>query len=120
MPLIHDTPQLTVFRTGQIKLSDLARRALLNKPAVVLAAPSSIGSRWLLLPVDSIAEGALVLYDDRGQKRFRAFALAAALFALLPADQKHAHLLLEPAPLGFWLVPSADVPYKSAPIAQAA
>lgn len=120
MPTTHDTPQLTVFRTGQIKLSDLARRALVGKPAVVLAAPSSIGGRWLLMPVDTVAEGALVLYDDRGQKRFRAFALAASLFALLPAAQKHAHLLLEPAPLGFWLLPSADVPYKSEPVAQAA
>jgi hypothetical protein len=115
MPVTHDAPTLTVFRTGQVKLSDLARRSLRGHQAVVLAAPTAIGSRWLLLPVEQPTEGAVVLYDDRGQKRFRAFALAAAVFAMLPASQKHAHLLLaEAGPLGYWLLP-AGVPYKSAP-----
>ena len=115
MPATHHAPTLTVFRTGQVKLSDLARRSLLGKAAIVLAAPTAIGGRWLLLPVEAATEGAAVLYDDRGQKRFRAFALAAAVFALLPASQKHAHLLLEQAgPQGYWLLP-AGVPYKSAP-----
>lgn len=106
MPTTHTTPQLTLFRNGQAKLSDLARRALLGKPAVLLAAPSAIGSRWLLVPVDSAAAGAQTLHDDRGQKRFGAYALAASVFALLPAEQKNARLVLEQAPLGFWLVPA--------------
>ena len=120
MPTAHDTPQLIVYRNGQAKFSDKARRALLGKTAVVLSAPNTIGGRWLLLPVDLIGEGALTLYDDRGQKRFRAYALAMSIFALLPKSQKNAHLLLEPAPLGFWLLPSGEVPHKSESANQAA
>jgi hypothetical protein len=120
MPTALDTPQLTVFRNGQAKLSDKARRALLGKTAVLLSAPSTIGGRWLLLPVDWTGEGALTLYDDRGQKRFGAHALATSVFAMLPSTQKNARLLLEPAPLGFWLLPSGEVPHKSPATGQAA
>jgi hypothetical protein len=120
MPATHETPQLTVFRNGHAKLSDLARRALLGKQAVILCAPSTIGTRWLLMPVDAPVEGAQTLYEDRGQRRFGAYPLAASLFALLPGGQKNVRLALEPAPLGFWLVPSGEVPHKSAPPAQAA
>jgi DNA-binding transcriptional regulator PaaX len=120
MPTTHDTPLLTVFRNGQAKLSDKARRALLGKTAVVLSAPSTIGGRWLLLPVDWIGEGALTLYDDRGQKRFGAHSLATSVFAMLPAAQKNVRLLLAPAPLGFWLLPSGEVPHKSATTGQEA
>jgi DNA-binding transcriptional regulator PaaX len=120
MPTAHETAQLTVYRNGQAKLSDKARRALLGKTAVVLSAPSSIGGRWLLLPVDWTGEGALTLYDDRGQKRFGAHSLATSVFAMLPAAQKNVRLLLEPAPLGFWLLPSGEVPHKTEPASQAA
>lgn len=120
MPLTHETPQLTVYRNGQAKLSDKARRVMLGKQAVVLSAPTTIGSRWLLFPVDCATAGALTLYEDRGQRRFGAYALAASLFALLPTEQKNVHLTLEPGPLGFWLVPAGEVHQKTAPVAQAA
>ena len=120
MPATHDTPQLTVFRNGQARLSDLARRALLGHAAVLLHAPSAVGGRWLLLPVASPAEGAQTLYDDRGHKRFGAMPLAVAVFALLPATEKNVHLTLEPAPLGFWLVPSGSKHQKSTVLAEAA
>lgn len=120
MPTFLDTPQLTLYRNGQARLSDLARRALLGKAAVILNAPSAIGGRWLLLPVEVVVEGAQALYDDRGHKRFGASALATAVFSMLPASQKNAHLVLEPAPLGFWLVPSGQVHQKSEALAQAA
>lgn len=120
MPLTHETPQLTLYRNGQARLSDRARRALLGTPAVILSAPTAVGGRWLLLPVGEVVAGAQPLYDDRGHKRFGATALAIATFALLPATQKHAHLALEPAPLGFWLVPSGPKHQKSETVAQAA
>jgi hypothetical protein len=120
MPTTHDTPQLTLYRNGRAKLSDKARRALVGKQAVLLNAPSSIGGRWLLLPVDGTSEGAQVLYEDRGHKSFGAYPLAVSIFALLPSTQRSAHLVLEPAPLGFWLVPSGEVPHKSEAVAQAA
>lgn len=120
MPLTHDTPQLTIYRNGQAKLSDKARRALLGKMAVILSAPATIGSRWLLLPVEWTGDGAQTIYDDRGHKRFGAYPLAASLFAVLPSTQKSIRLALEPAPLGFWLVPSGEVPHKSETVAQAA
>lgn len=37
MPTAHDTPQLTVYRSGSANFSDRARRLLLGKAAVVLA-----------------------------------------------------------------------------------
>jgi len=120
MPTTHDTPQLTLYRNGQARLSDRARRALLGKAAVILNSPSTIGGRWLLLPVEVAVEGAQPLYDDRGHKRFGATSLAIATFALLPTAQKHVHLTLEPAPLGFWLVPSGPKHQKSETVAQAA
>lgn len=120
MPATHDTAQLTLYRNGQARLSDRARRALLGHAAIILNAPSAIGGRWLLLPVEAAQAGAQPLYDDRGQKKFGAAALATAVFALLPAGQKNVHLELEPAPLGYWLVPSGQNHYKSAPVAQAA
>jgi hypothetical protein len=113
MPTAHDTPQLTVYRNGKAKLSDLARRALLGKQAVLLSAPSTIGCRWLLLPLDCTGDGVLPLYEDRGQKQFSAHGLATALFAVLPEAQKSVRLVLLPAPLGFWLVPSAEVPHTT-------
>jgi len=119
MPTLLDTPQLTVYRNGHAKLSDLARRALLGKQAVILCAPSTIGSRWLLLPVEAAAAGAQALYEDRGQRRFGAYPLATSLFALLPGGQKNVRLSLEPAPLGFWLVPSGEVPHKSTVVVHA-
>jgi hypothetical protein len=120
MPATHDTPQLTLFRNGQARLSDLARRALLGKAAVILNAPSAVGGRWLLLPIEDVAQGAQPLYDDRGHKRFGAMALAVAVFALFPSSQKNVHLTLEPAPLGFWLVPSGPKHQKSELATQAA
>jgi hypothetical protein len=114
MPATHETPQLTVFRNGRAKLSDQARRALLGKTAVLLSAPSAIGCRWLLLGVEWTGGGASLLYEDRGQKRFTAYALATALFAALPTEQKSIQLALEPAPAGFWLVPAAEGPHKCA------
>ena len=113
MPTAHDTPQLTVYRSGKAKLNDQARRALLGKTAVVLSAPSSIGCRWLMLPVEWTGDGAQVLYEDRGQKRFSAYGLATALFALLPESQNNIRLELLPAPVGFWLAPLAEVPHNT-------
>jgi hypothetical protein len=100
MPTAHDTPQLTVYRSGKAKLSDQARRALLGKTAVVLSAPSSIGCRWLMLPVEWTGDGA--------------YGLATALFALLPESQNNIRLELLPAPVGFWLAPLAEVPHNNA------
>lgn len=120
MPLTHDSPQLTIYRNGQAKLSDKARRIMLGKLAIILSAPSTIGSRWLLLPVDWTGEGAQTIYDDRGHKRFGAYPLAASLFAMLPSTQKSIRLALERAPLGFWLVPSGEVPQKTETVARAA
>lgn len=121
MPATHDTPQLTIYRNGSARLNDLARRALLGKAGVLLHAPSAVGGRWLLLPVESAVQGTQSFYDDRGHKRFGAMALAVAVFALLPTDQKNVHLLLEPAPLGYWLIPpSGPTHQKLAVAAQAA
>lgn len=120
MPATHDTPQLTIFRNGQAKFSDKARRAVLGKVAVILSAPATIGSRWLLLPVEWTGDGAQPIYDDRGHKRFGAYPLATALFAALPSTQKSIQFTLEPAPVGFWLVPAGEIPHKCEPPAQAA
>ncbi|MDO7888155.1 hypothetical protein [Hymenobacter cheonanensis] len=120
MPATLDTATLTVYPTGLANLNDAARRLLLGKAAVLLSAPTSPGSRWLLLPVAETGEGALTLYDDRGQRRLRAFTLATALFAALPAGQKRLRLALQLAPVGYWLAPLAEVQHKSAPAAQAA
>jgi hypothetical protein len=114
MPTIDETPQLTVYRNGHAKLNDRARRTLLGVQAVLISAPSTIGGRWQLLPLTEAEDGAATLYEDRGQRRFSAYALATALFALLPAAQKTVRLALEPGTAGYRLAPSGEVPDKSA------
>jgi hypothetical protein len=114
MPTTHETPQLTVYRNGLAKLNDQARRALLGVPAVLVSAPSTIGGRWQLLPLAEAEEGAATLYEDRGQRRFSAYALATAVFALLPTAQKTVRLALEQGAVGYRLAPSGELPDKSA------
>lgn len=114
MPATHDAPQLTVYRNGHARLNDKARRTLLGVQAVLISAPSSIGGRWQLLPLTQAEDGAATLYDDRGQRRFSAYALATAIFALLPTSQKTIRLALEPGAVGYRLAPSGEVHDKTA------
>ena len=96
MPIIDETPKLTVYRDGLVNLNGEASRALAKAVAVTLSAPASPGGRWLLVPVPSDHPGALPIYTPsrgRGQ-RFRAYALATAAFALLPDSQKKLNLEL--------------------------
>lgn len=86
MPLIDDTPKLALYRDGSANLNGAAYRALpADTLAVMLLPPTTPGTRWVLLPRKT-TPGALVLStrSDRGATRFRAPALAAALFAALP------------------------------------
>lgn len=85
MPLIENTPKLTLYRDGYASLNGEAYRLLGPAVAVMLLPPTTPGTRWQLLPRKT-SPGALVLSTrtDRGATRFRAPALAAALFAALP------------------------------------
>ena len=106
MPLIDETPKLTLYRDGLANLNGAAGRALGRAVGVNLAAPGAPGGRWQLLPVDYEQPGMLTLYtSDRGAQRFRAYALATAVFALLPESQKKFSMTLNPtAGNRFWLV----------------
>ncbi|MGI4736101.1 MAG: hypothetical protein ACRYG7_13070 [Janthinobacterium lividum] len=86
MPIV-DTPLLTVYRNGLTNLNGEATRLLGPAAAVLLLAPTTPGTRWQMLPRQSPA-GALPLSGrlDRGNVRFRAAALAAALFAAWPPE----------------------------------
>jgi len=87
MPTFLPSPQLTVYRNGHVNLNGEATRLMPTAAAVLLLPPTTPGTRWQLLPRQA-ATGAIVLSGrpDRGNVRFRAAALAAALFAALPPD----------------------------------
>ncbi|GAA4362182.1 hypothetical protein GCM10023185_29870 [Hymenobacter saemangeumensis] len=102
-PQLNVHPLLTVYRDGLCNLNGDAARALARAKAVTLAAPTAPGSRWLLLPLAEEQPGSLALYSpDRGGQRFRAYALAAAVFALLPDTQKKLCLEMAPLPGGIF------------------
>ena len=87
MPHIDNAPQLTVYRDGLTNLNGEATRALGHAVAVLLLPPTTPGTFWQLVPCRQPA-GAIVLAGrgDRGNVRFRAAALAAALYAAMPPE----------------------------------
>ncbi len=87
MPAYLPTATLTVYRDGRTNLNGEATRLLYPAVAVLLLPPTTPGTRWQVLPRQSPA-GAIALCGrlDRGNVRFRAPALAAALFAAWPPD----------------------------------
>ncbi|MBO2010883.1 hypothetical protein [Hymenobacter negativus] len=112
MPLIDDTPKLTLYRDGYASLNGEAYRSLGTAVAIMLLPPTTPGTRWQLLPRKTSA-GALLLSvrTDRGASRFRAPALAAALFAALPPTfdgPLYLELVLSPE-TGFELVAQSCV-----------
>lgn len=92
-------PALTLYRDGLVSLNGDAIRALGKSSAVLLTAPSSPGAQWMMLPVAVEQPGSLRIYraERDARQRFRAYALAAAAFAFLPAGQKMLTLSMEPA-----------------------
>jgi hypothetical protein len=93
------TPALTLYRDGLVSFNGEAARAIGKSTAVVLTAPSAPGAHWLMLPVADEQPGALRIYTPKrdARRRFRAYALASAAFALLPAGQKTLTLAMVPA-----------------------
>jgi hypothetical protein len=80
-------PQLTVYRTGLVNLNVEATQLLRRAKAIRLLAPTTPGTHWQLLPrKDALAGYVLCGRPDRGNVRFRAAPLAAALFAAFPPE----------------------------------
>lgn len=106
-PAHQDAPALTLYRDGLANLNGEATRALPSQATdLVLWPPTTRRRQWLLLPADGELAGdiRLVGRTDRGSLRFRAPALAVALFAALPETQQSLRLQLEPMATGWRLV----------------
>lgn len=90
-------PQLTLYRDGLANLNGDATRTLpAGADSLLLLPPAGPRRRWLLLPASAGVEGEIRLIGraDRGNLRFRAPALAVALFAALPDSQQSISLRL--------------------------
>lgn len=106
-PAYQDEPALTLYRDGYANLNGEATRALPSQASeLTLWPPTSRRRQWLLLPAAGELAGEIKLVGraDRGHLRFRAPALAVALFAALPDAQPSLRLQLEPAGTGWRLV----------------
>lgn len=91
---------LTLYADGLVNLDGDATRTLAGAVGVTLYPPGRGRGRWLLLPFAEAEPEAVSLIgrDDRGHLRFRAAAMAAALFALVPPEQKALKLRLVDGP----------------------
>lgn len=105
---LRERPALTLYRDGGLaNLNGEATRLLSrNSDSLLLLAPAGPRARWVLLPATDGLSGEIRLIGraDRGNLRFRAPAMALALFAALPEAQAALRMVLEPLGNGWQLV----------------
>jgi len=105
MPIIDNIPQLTIYRDGLANLNGEATRALPpGTESLLLLPPTRQAGWWMAIPATAALAGNTPLHGraDPGNMRFRAYELAVALFAALPAARKSVRLALQPAAAGGW------------------
>lgn len=101
-------PALTLYRDGLVNLNGDATRVLKNgQRELMLLPPATTRPRWMLLPsIPGLGlEINLIGWAARDRHlRFRAPALAVAVFAALPPEATSIRLALDPLPHGWNLI----------------